>query len=415
MSRARGGKPRTLEPDHQQISIRFDDPERTLAPEHPARALFTLVGRLDLSAFMKGAKAVDGRAGRPLLSVQMKLAVWLYAISRGIGSAREIERLCQSDEAFAWLTRGVTVSHSTLSLFRVRHGAALQKLMVDVLASLLHKGLLDLSMVAQDGTRVRASASAPSFRRLESLKACREQAELHLKAVLADAENAEGSASSHAVRAAKAREYLERVEAALETVNELQTGRSDADKPARASTTDADARVMKMPDGGFRPGYNFQFATAGDEHGGPRTIVGVNVTNVGSDMGSVAPMIRDVAKNTGRFPMVWLADANHVRHACIEYARYVGIAVLMAIPKRELASTRPVSAAVEEWKQRMQTEEGQRLYKARAGIAELSNAHAKDRFGLDHVLVRGLEKVGCVALLAALAFNLTQHAAQLLA
>jgi hypothetical protein len=297
----------------------------------------------------------------------------------------------------------------------VGHGAALQKLMTDVLASLMHKGLLDLSMVAQDGTRVRASASAPSFRRFESLQACREQAALHLKAVLADADNPETSATSQAVRAAKAREYLARVDAALETVMELQAERGKGEKPARASTTDPDARVMKMPDGGFRPGYNFQFATAGDENGGPRTIVGVNVTNVGSDMGSVAPMIRDVAKNTGRFPMLWLADANHVRHACIEYAQHVGIAVLMAIPKRELVSTKPVSPAVEAWRERMQTDEAKRLYKARAGLAELSNAQAKDRFGLDHVLVRGLEKVGCVGLLVALAFNLTQHAAQLLA
>lgn len=406
-------KPRILEPDHQQISIRFDDPDRTLPDDHLARVLFLIIGRLDLSAFVRGAKAVEGHAGRPLLSVQMKLALWLYAISQGVGSAREIERLTRSHDAYAWLTRGLSVSHDTLSEFLVGHGEALRKLMVDVLASLSRMGLLDISVVAQDGTRVRASASAPSFRRLESLQQCREQAALHLKAVLADGEREE-RLGVQAVREAKARETLVRVDAAIATVNELQQQRGYEKKEARASTTDAEARVMKMPDGGFRPGYNFQFATAGSELGGPRTIVGVNVTNVGSDMGSVAPMIAQAAQNTGRFPMVWMADANHVRHACIEAADRVGIAVLMAVPEREKTSLRPASPPVQAWKDRMQQPEAKRLYKARAALAELPNAHGKARFGIDHVLVRGLEKVGCVGVMLALAFNLTQHAAALL-
>lgn len=407
-------KPRILEPDHQQIAIRFDDPDRSLAEDHLARVLFLIVGRLDLSAFVRKAKAVEGHAGRPLLSTQMKLSLWLYAICRGIGSAREIERLTRSDDAFAWLTRGLSVSHDTLSDFLTGHGEALRKLMVDVLASLQRMELLDLSVVGQDGTRVRASASAPSFRRLASLLECREQAALHLKAVLASADEAD-SPGHQATREAKARELLARVDAALETVKELQQQRGYEKKEARASTTDPDARVMKMPDGGFRPGYNFQFATAGSELGGPRTIVGVNVTNVGSDMASVAPMIQQVAQNTGCFPMVWMADANHVKHACIEYAEGVGVAVLMAIPKREQDLSQPVSPAVDAWKQRMQQPEAKRLYKARAGLAELSNAHSKDRFGLNRVLVRGLDKVGCVAVMIALAFNLSQHAASLLA
>ena len=407
-------KPRILEPDHQQISIRFDDPEKVLAEDHLARVLFLIIGRLDLSAFVRKAKAVEGRAGRPLLSVQMKLALWLYAISQGIGSAREIERRTKSDDAFAWLTRGLSVSHDTLSEFLTGHGDALRKLMADVLASLLRMGLLDMSLVAQDGTRVRASASAPSFRRRESLEQCREQAELHLKAVLAEGEREE-RVGAQAVREAKARETLARVNAALATVNELQQQRSSRQKEEpRVSTTDADARVMKMPDGGFRPGYNFQFATAGSEFGGPRTIVGVNVTNVGSDMGSVAPMIEQVARNTSRFPMVWMADANHVRHACIEYADRVGIAVLMAIPKREQVTTRVPSEPVQAWRERMAQPEAKRLYKSRAALAELPNAHGKDRFGIDQVLVRGLEKVGCMGVMLALAFNLTQHAAALL-
>ena len=141
---------------------------------------------LDLSAFSAQAKAVEGRAGRDVLSTSMLLTLWLYAISNGIGSAREIARRTLSDDAFRWVVGDKKVGHAALSSFRVDHGAALEKLMTDVLGVLLHKKLLSLDRAAQDGTRVRASASAPSFRREASLLECREQAALHLKAVLAE-------------------------------------------------------------------------------------------------------------------------------------------------------------------------------------------------------------------------------------
>lgn len=406
-------KVRIREPDHRQLTLRVDDPGKTLAEDHPARMLFEVVKTLDLSGFTKDAKAVEGRAGRKVLSPAMKLTLWLYAISIGVGSAREIERLTKSEDAFKWLTRGLSLTHHVLSRFRVSHGEALQQLMVEVLAVLLHKDLLSLERVAQDGTRVRASASAPSFRRLGSLEACREQAELHLKAVLAEAESAEHRAAQ-AAKVAKARDFKSRVDEAIATVKELQLKKKPGEQ-ARASTTDPQARVMKMPDGGFRPGYNFQFAVAGKETGGPRTIVGVRVTNLGSDMGSVTPLLHTTVANTGLFPRLWLADANHAKHACIQYADRLGVAVLIPVPEYEQQSSKTVSEAVRIWRDRMSTPEGKRLYRGRASLAELVNASAKRRSALDHVLVRGLEKVTCVALLFSLSFNLTQHARSLLA
>ncbi len=404
-------KVRTREPDHQQIGFHFDDPETTLPPEHPARLLFAVVQTLDLSGFTKDAKAVEGHAGRSVTSPAVKLCLWLYAISLGIGSAREIERRIKTDVVFRWLCRGLSVSHHALSRFRVGHGEALQKLMVDVLASLLSQGLLSLERVAQDGTRVRASASAPSFRREPSLLLCREQAELHLKVVLAEGEDEPG----HAARVAQARAFQARVEQAIAQVKELQQQKPQGEEEkARASTTDPEARVMKMPDGGFRPGYNLQFAVAGEETGGPRTIVGLRVTNLGSDMGSITPMIQEVARNTGRFPQLWLTDANHARHACLEYAEHVGVSVLMAVPKYEQNRCQVPREPVQRWRARMTSEEGQRLYRARAALVELTNAQAKSRLGLDHLWVRGLGKVTCVALLGALSFNLLQHAQALL-
>jgi len=401
------GRVRTKEPMRAQGVIRFEMPEDTLAPDHRARLIWRVLQTLDLSAFTAKAKAVKGRAGRDVLSPSMLLTLWLYAISIGIGSAREIARRTVSDDAFRWILGDQKVGHASLSAFRVGHGAALEKLMTDVLGVLLHKGLLSLERVAQDGTRVRANASAPSFRREASLLECREQAALHLKGVLTEASDPEASEAEKLARIAGARDYQQRVEAAIATVQTLRT--EEKPKP-RASTTDADARVMKMPDGGFRPGYNIQLATAGSELGGPRTIVGVLVTNTGSDMGSVTPMLEDIQARTGQLPRQLLADANHAKHSCIEMATRAGVEVLISIPKRERCATMPVSPEIEAWRERMTTDKAKRAYRARAGLCELSNAHLKHHHGNADVLVRGLAKVTCVALLGAIAANVLAHA-----
>ena len=411
MSEAPQPRVRMAEPMRSQGVIRFEMPEDTLPPDHRARLIWRVLQTLDVSAFSAKAKAVEGRAGRNVLSTSMLLTLWLYAISGGLGSAREIARRTVSDDAFRWIVGDKEVGHSKLSEFRVSHGAALEKLMTDVLGVLLHKKLLSLDRVAQDGTRVRASASAPSFRREASLLECREQAALHVKAVLAEAADPEASEGEKLARIAGALDYQQRVEAAIATVQTL----CNEEKEPRASTTDAEARVMKMPDGGFRPAYNIQLATAGSELGGPRTIVGVLVTNTGSDMGSITPMLEDIKARTGKLPRQLLADAGHAKHSCVDAATRAGVEVIMAIPKREQGATTPVSPEVEAWRERMKTDEAKRAYRARAALCELSNAHLKCHHGTDSVLVRSLAKVTCVALLNTIAANVLAHATAWLA
>ena len=410
------GTPRIAEPQRRQGVIRFEMPEDALPPTHRARVLWSVVETMDLSAFLDGVKAIEGGPGRPTLAPQMKLVLWLYAISTGVGSAREIVRLVETDAAYRWIVGDREVSHQTLSKFRVEHGAALDELMTNILAALLHKGVLSLELVAQDGMRVRAAASAPSFRQYDSLLECREQAALHLQAVLAQADDPELTRRHQAARAAAARDFQQRVEAAITTVTELQQTRRSSDKPARASTTDPEARVMKMADGGFRPAYNIRLATAGSPLGGPRTIVGVQVTNLGSDMGAITPMLAEIERRTDQRPTTLLADANHAAHACIRAATADGVTVLVAVPAR---SQRPGANADDDpaivaWRARMETDEAKQIYRARAGLCELMNAHLRTHHGVDHVLVRGIKKVTCVALLGAIASNLLQHASTLL-
>lgn len=410
---------RTLEPDRKQGIIRFEVPEAMLPPDHAARVLWDVTAKLDLSRFLDGVRSVEGQRGRSTLSPRMKLVLWLYAVSRGIGSAREIARLVKSDDGFRWIVGDLSVHHDTLSDFRARQGVALDRLMTDVLGALVHAGVLSLELVAQDGVRVRAAATAPSFRTRASLEACREQAALHVKAVLAEANDPELSSAQHARRLAAAQDFQRRVEEAIETVEKLavetEARKKSNRRTPRASTTDAEARVMKMADGGFRPAYNVQLATAGSPLGGPRTIVGVRVTNVGSDMGAVSPMLDEIERRVQQLPGRLLADANHAGHDGIRDATARGVEVLIPVPDQvdsgKFAHADPAIAA---WRERMDTEEAQRLYRARSSLCELMNAHVCRQHGVREFLVRGLAKVTTVVVLVAITSALLQHATTLL-
>jgi len=170
-----------------------------------------------------------------------------------------------------------------------------------------------------------------------------------------------------------------------------------------------------MPGSGFAPAYNVQLATAGDPQGGARTIVGVRVTNVGSDYGSVGPMIDDIEQKCGKRPSVLLADNGHASAADIRAAADRGVTALIAPQGRSLMkppnpSEDPIIAS---WRDRMRTDEAKEQMRARASLCELSNAHIKTRFSMASLLVRGLTKVTCMVLLTALTANLVAHAAAL--
>jgi hypothetical protein len=174
---------------------------------------------------------------------------------------------------------------------------------------------------------------------------------------------------------------------------------------------------MKMGDGGFRPAYNVQLATAGSPEGGPRTIVGVRVTNLGSDVGAISPMLDDIERRTGALPKTLLADGGHLKFDCLRTAEARGVVVLMPVPppSKDPQSLRGAyDAPIAAFRARMETPDAKELYRARPGLAELPNAHFKNRLGLGQFLVRGLENVTSVALLTGLAFNVLSHAPHLL-
>ena len=389
------------------------DLDAQLPEDHPARAIAAVIERLDLSALYTPIAARDEVAGAPAIDPQILLALWVYATSEGEGSAREIWRLTQLHAAYRWLCGGVEVGYHTLSDFRSQQGAVLDDLITQVLAVLMRQELVDLSRVAQDGTRVRASAGAASFRRAQTLQALMQEARAHLEAVTREAADPAISTRRAAARKRGAQQRLERLEAALTQLPEVtetkkRSGAKDA--TVRVSTTDPDARIMKMGDGGFRPAFNVQFATTTDA---ARVIVGVEATNRGSDAGQSTPMLEQIEQRTGVRPAAMLVDGGYTQHEAIDQAAEQAVTLYAPVPKPRKGDPRDPhrprdgdSEAVAAWRQRMDTDQAKAIYKQRAATAETVNADAKAHRGLDRLAVRGLGKVLGSASLFALTYNL---------
>jgi len=401
---------RVLVPNRRQMELRPSDLESLLPEGHRARVVWGYVERQDLSAMYEPIKAVEGGAGRTAIAPEIVFALWLYATLEGVGHARALERLTQSHDAYRWICGGVQVNYHTLSDFRADHGAALDGLLTDSVASLMAAGAVKLKRVAQDGMRVRASAGAGSFRRKGRLESCLEQARAQVAALKKQSEEDPGALSrrSQAARERAVREREERIEKALERLPELEKIKQKQGKEAdqaRASTTDAQATVMKMGDGGFRPAYNAQYATDSES----QVIVGADVVTAGSDMGQMVPMVEQVSERCGSAAQEWLVDGGYPAHEQLDaVASYTTVYAPVQKPKDEATDPHAPKAsdseAVAAWRVRMGTEQAKTIYRERAATAECVNAQARNR-GLIRLPVRGLAKVKNVVLLFALAHN----------
>jgi transposase len=386
--------------------------EDLLAPEHLARTVWEFVQGLDLTALLETIRSVEGRPGRPAIDPQILVALWLYATIEGIGSARAVAWLCSHHHGFRWLCGGVEVNYHTLADFRVAHLDFLDELLTHSVATLMEQGLVDLNRVAQDGMRVRASAGAASFRRRPTLERCLQEAQTQVQRLRDEVANDPGEASrgQQKARERAAREREERIRKALERMPEMEAKKkADAKEKARVSTTDAEATVMKMADGGFRPAYNVQFGTDTNA----QVIVGVEVATSGSDQGQMAPMVEQIHERYERYPKDVLVDGGFVKHDDIDTVSAPEQGCTVYGPVRQPKDTgkdrytprATDSAAVAAWRQRMASAEAHAIYKERAATAECVNALARNR-GLRQLLVRGVAKVKAIALWYAIAHNL---------
>lgn len=406
---------RLREAERKQVEFRDVALDDLLEPQHRVRLLWRYIQTLDMSAFLADIKAVEGHVGRDATDPRILLCLWVFALSEGIGSARRLATLCRRDVPYQWICGGVTVNRDLLAGFRVSHGDKLDELLSQTVAALAHAGVITLMAVAQDGMRVRAAAGAASFRREQTLEECLADARKQVSELKRELDD-DGSAMTkrEAARKRAAEEKLEAIQRAMAEMpavvaaKEAQKnkGRSKKSEP-RVSTTDADARVMKMADGGFRPAYNPQFSTDVDSD----LIVGVHVTNVGTDAQQAEPVIADLMKRFARPPQQYLMDGGYVNDRNIETLTQAGIEVFAPPRKPRNEGVDPYepqrndSPEVIEWRRRMKTDRGKEIFKDRAATAERINANLR-KMGLTQLNVRGLAKVTSAILLSALAFNI---------
>lgn len=404
--------PRVREPLREQVFLRPVCLEDLVGADHLVRLVWDYVGGLDLSGLYRSIKAVQGHGGRAATDPKMLLSLWLFATLEGVGSARALERLCNEHVAYQWLCGGVNVNYHTLADFRVRHEAVLDALLTESVAVLMAEGLVKLDRVAQDGMRVRASAGAASFRRGSTLKRCLKQAQDHIQRLRDELEQ-DPAATTRRQKAARDRaasDRLSRVQKALRRLPGARAKKKTNEKgKARVSTTDADATVMKMADGGFRPAFNVQFAA--DTHS--QVIVGVDVSTSGSDQGQMMPMVEQLVERYHRAPRQLLVDGGFTKKEDIEWVSKpdLNCTVFAPVPTPRVAGIDPHQSkpddrpSIAEWRRRMGTAEAKRIYLDRAATVECVNAIARNR-GLLQFRVRGQHKARAVALLFALAHNL---------
>ncbi len=413
------GAPRLREPARDQIELRSVDIDSLIGADHRVRVIWDYVEGLDLSELEDRIKAREHRAGHPAAAPRLLLGLWLYATSDGVGSARALARLCITDDVYRWLCGGVSVNYHSLADFRVSCADLLDRLLSEHLAALAKASLVDLETLAQDGVRIRANAGAGSFRREATLDRQLALAQAVVEELKRETD-ADPGASNQRIRAAKeraARERSARVQAAKAALAEIKRKRQELDdkggngkkpKEPRASTTDPQARVMKMADAGFRPAYNVQVLSAAGE----TIVAAIKVENTGSDRGLLRPMMQDWATRNGRFAQRHLVDGGFVQRRRTSSGRIAKASRSIVRPRNPRAELIPTSRGRGTEKAWWRGEPAWRAKPARRSTrpAPFANASmpAGATGGLRQVSVRGIEKVRAVVLWYALTNNILE-------
>jgi transposase len=400
-------KPLIRHVNRQQMSWRAVDVEQLISEDHPARAIWALVGRLDLRRFYENIESSAEEGGRPAIDPQLLISLWVYAYSRGIGSAREIERRCEYDPAFQWLTGIEPVNYHTLADFRVEQGKELHQLFSDLLGVLSAEGLITLEEVMQDGTKIKAQASGKTFRREKTLREHVERARLQVEALRDPLAEPAVNRRQQAARERASREKRERLEQALVELEKLREPKKTAEekRETRTSTSDPEARVMKQAGGGFAPSYNAQISTDGKH--GLRFAATQFVYEAEQDRyicPAGKPLLYEGRDERGGLSYLkYKAAAEDCKNCSLRAACCSG----NQKHSRSIVRSKE-SPVMNAFREKMATEQAQAVYRRRGPIAEFVHAWIKSKLGLRQFHVRGLNKVRAEMLWVCFTFNVQQ-------
>jgi transposase len=417
--------------ERRQAGFELVDLESLVVDDHRVRAVWSFVEGLDLQCFYDRINARGETPGRPATDPRILLALWLYATADGVGSARALARLCEHHTIYRWICGGVGVNHTMLSEFRLDSGAFLDDLLTRSLAALMQEGLITLDEIITDGTKIRAAASRSSMRRRQTLVELEKKARTQVAELKQELEtdSAAGERRLSKRRLSAAEDRARRVAAALArhpaaVPKDKEKRRDEGDEPPpaggksgkntkeeRVSTTDPDAPLMRMADGAVRPGYNVQVASACG------FVVAIEPVQRRNDRGLAPAMVAQVNQRCGKSPDRLLADTGAMTAADIATLAqtHPSMQVFSPPPARKEAS-KPESKAryernraaepqcLKDWRARMDSEEGQAVYKRRSNTEHV-HARLKNR-GFDCMVLRSLVKVRIACWLHAITHNL---------
>ena len=432
-----------IECDREQVLLMPPSLREWLPEDHLAWFVIAAVAEMDLAPFY-GAYREDGH-GRAAHDPAMMVALLLYAYATGRRSSRVIERACVEDVAFRVIAANQRPDHCTVARFRQRHEAALAGLFGDVLALCADAGLVGVSVLAVDGTKVHANAS--HHQNLDYERLARE---ILAEADAVDAEEdqrfgerrgdelpaelsteqgrrgwlREAKRRLEEQRAAEARpipksrparlreakrrldeEHAVHLEAnvayeAYRARGRMKDGRRFGKPPTpyeppatpegKVNVTDPDSRNVKTPRGWVQ-GYNAQ--AVANEH---QIVVAAEINAESPDFGHLEPMVaateRELAAAGVRDrPEVVLADAGYWHHDQMEGLTSRGIQVLVPPDAGKRKGARPGwdGGRYEFMRGVLASETGGALYRKRQGMIEPVFANTKFNRRLDRFLRRG--------------------------
>jgi transposase len=414
--------PRLRQPERLQVMLRPVSLEQLVPPEHSARTIWAAMLVLDWSKFEQAIAARGSTPGRPATDPRVLATLWLQGLMDNVSSGRQLEELCQNHAVYQWIRGGLSINYHTLNDFRTDNAEAVDELFTQVLGRLMHKGLISVGTITQDSVPIRASAGSRSFGTRSTLEKKLAEASDLVKALgrLADESPSQAAERQRIAQERAAERRAQQIKDAMEELTKVeeakarQKNKASKHRPAKASTTDPEARIERMPDQGFRPVHKMQFAQDPDS----RAIVGVAVGSNDKEEG--AKMREQVERRTGATVHTHIYDGNYLKHDEIDKARGEGRTILVPVPKPRkkdqdrYAPRKDDSEAVAEWRQRMNTPEAREQYGVRASTCETVNADIKTHRGVGRLLVRGTKKVLNVALWSALAYNLMHFGLKLI-
>jgi transposase len=407
-----------------------------LPEEHTARFVAEAVDEmLDLSSIYDSYVEASGA---PPYDPKMMLKLLLFAYSTGVTSSREMERRCQVDVAFRWLSANAAPDYRSISRFRRRHLVALDDLFIQVLTLCASSGLVSLGRVALDGTKLRASASrhkAMSYDRLGPRidEISRQVADILAEAEAVDAaEDAEfgedrrgdelpAELATREGRLARMRAAKEAIEAeaaekaaaqaaqkaadgggdesAITEAAEAAAAKATPSKRAQRNFTDPESRMMKT-NAGFHYAYNAQ--TVVDE--GSQVVVAAEVTNQAADVGALTHMIAVTEGNLDAAaidasPDLLLADAGYCSEANLQWISETESNILVAtgrikdgerVPDSPRGRIPKNATQRERMARKLRTKQGRIDYARRKAIVEPAFGQMKVRQAAGQLRLRGL-------------------------